>query len=81
MLEEYETKAKGEITPKKGTNPRHLQDHQRDAISAMDNLNKNFSSYSTLIVLPTGGGKTYTASNWLLRNAIDKSKKNFMAGT
>ena len=75
MLEEYETKAKGEITPKKGTNPRHLQDHQRDAISAMDNLNKNFSSYSTLIVLPTGGGKTYTASNWLLRNAIDKSKK------
>ena len=75
MLEEYEIKAKGEITPKKGTNPRHLQDHQRDAISAMDNLNKNFSSYSTLIVLPTGGGKTYTASNWLLRNAIDKSKK------
>lgn len=75
MLEEYEIKAKGEITPKKGTNPRHLQDHQGDAISAMDNLNKNFSSYSTLIVLPTGGGKTYTASNWLLRNAIDKSKK------
>lgn len=31
--------------------------------------------YSTLIVLPTGGGKTYTASLWLLHNAIDKNKK------
>lgn len=26
-------------------------------------------------MLPTGGGKTYTASTWLLRNAIDKGKK------
>lgn len=25
--------------------------------------------------MPTGGGKTYTASTWLLRNAIDKGKK------
>ena len=75
MIEEYETKAKGEIKPKRGVNPRQLQQHQQDAISALDNLNKNFSSYSTLIVLPTGGGKTYTASNWLLKNAIDKNKK------
>ena len=70
-----ETKSKGEVNPKKGANPRQLQEHQQDAISALDNLNKNFSSYSTLIVLPTGGGKTYTASNWLLKNAIDKNKK------
>ena len=75
MIEEYETKAKGEIQPKSGTNPRKLQNHQQDAIIALDNLNKNFSNYSTLIVLPTGGGKTYTASNWLLKNAIDKNKK------
>ena len=75
MFEEYETKSKGEVNPKKGTNPRQLQEHQREAISAMNNLNKNFSSYSTLIVLPTGGGKTYTASNWLLTNAIGKGKK------
>lgn len=28
-----------------------------------------------MVVLPTGGGKTYTASVWLLKNAIDKKKK------
>ncbi|MFT9057231.1 MAG: DEAD/DEAH box helicase family protein [Ethanoligenens sp.] len=32
-------------------------------------------AYSTLIVLPTGGGKTYTASMWLLRHALDQKKK------
>ena len=32
-------------------------------------------SYGTLVVLPTGGGKPYTASLWLLKNAIDKGKK------
>ena len=32
-------------------------------------------AYSTLVVLPTGGGKTYTASMWLLKNALDKRKK------
>ena len=73
MVEEYETKAKGEVNPKKGANPRQLQKHQRDAINAMDNLDKNFSSYSTLIVLPTGGGKTYTASTWLLPKSAVKA--------
>ena len=33
------------------------------------------SAFSTLVVLPTGGGKTYTASMWLLKNALDKKKK------
>ncbi len=32
-------------------------------------------SYSTLVVLPTGGGKTYTASMWLLRHALNNHKK------
>lgn len=32
-------------------------------------------SYSTLVVLPTGGGKTYTASMWLLRHALNEHKK------
>lgn len=30
---------------------------------------------STMIVLPTGGGKTYTVSMWLLRNALNYKKK------
>ena len=76
MSSDYiETKAKGTVKPKSGANPRTLQQHQDAAIKALDNLNKNFSAYSTLIVLPTGGGKTYTASTWLLRNALDKGKK------
>ena len=76
MSSDYiETKAKGTVKPKSGANSRLPYDHQRNAINAMDNLNKKFSAYSTLIVLPTGGGKTYTASTWLLRNALDKGKK------
>lgn len=74
-VEYVETKAAGEIIPKQGTNSRLPYSHQREAIKAMDELNKKFSAYSTLIVLPTGGGKTYTASTWLLRNALDKGKK------
>ena len=44
---------------------------------AMANLNiiDENDSYSTLVVLPTGGGKTYTAAMWLLMNAIDRKKK------
>lgn len=76
MEEDYiETKAKGTINPKGGENPRLPYIHQRAAIKALDNLNENFSTYSTLLVLPTGGGKTYTASTWLLRNALDNGKK------
>ena len=70
-----ETKAAGEVKPRRGVNTRMPYDHQRNALKALDNLNKKFSAYSTLVVLPTGGGKTYTASTWLLRNALDKGKK------
>ena len=43
----------------------------------MENLNIINASrqYSTMIVLPTGGGKTYTMSMWLLKNALDQKKK------
>ena len=63
-----------EITPMKGKNPRVLYEHQVEAIKALDNINKK-TSFRTLLVLPTGGGKTLTAVNWLLRNAVDKDKK------
>ena len=48
--------------------------HQREAIEAWDKLN-TLDIYSTLLVLPTGGGKTYTASTWLLTHALDNGKK------
>ena len=67
-------KSNGKIIAKKGKNPRNPYNHQKDAMKRMSLIDKE-DSFSTLIVLPTGGGKTYTASTWLLKNAIDKKKK------
>ncbi len=69
-----EVKSYGDVFPKKGTNTRTPYEHQKDAMRCLDRMNQE-PSYSTLVVLPTGGGKTYTASMWLLKNAIDKKKK------
>lgn len=75
MSEKYiDIKANGEVFPKTGSNPRSLYEHQKNAMVNLDIINRN-SSFSTLVVLPTGGGKTYTAAVWLLRNAIDHKKK------
>lgn len=69
-----EVKSFGEVFPKKGTNTRTPYEHQKKAMECLSNVNSK-PAYSTLVVLPTGGGKTYTASMWLLRNALDKKKK------
>lgn len=69
-----EVKSFGDIFPKAGTNTRTPYEHQKMAMAGLDKINQ-FPSYSTLVVLPTGGGKTYTASTWLLKNAIDRKKK------
>lgn len=69
-----EVDSNGSVSPKKGKNSRSLYDHQRDAIKNLD-LMDQLPKYSTLVVLPTGGGKTYTASLWLLKNALNKHKK------
>lgn len=57
-----------------GKNPRQLYEHQINAISQLNQIDKK-QRFSTLVVLPTGGGKTMTAATWLLTNAIDKGKK------
>lgn len=76
MQQEYiEFSAAGEVHPIPGATTRHPYQHQLDAIKALDQMDSENSNYSTLVVLPTGGGKTYTASTWLLRHAIDKGKK------
>lgn len=62
------------ITPALGKNPRQLYEHQEEAIRKLDAMNKR-GSFRTLLVLPTGGGKTLTAAYWLLRNAVDQNKK------
>jgi len=69
-----EIKNFGVIYPHQGANQRIPYEHQSKAMKNLDIINQK-PSYSTLIVLPTGGGKTATASTWLLKNAIDKGKK------
>ena len=67
--------ASGKITPQKCLNMKHPCEHQDEAMMSLDRMEKKSPSYSTLVVLPTGGGKTYTAATWLLRTALDRKKK------
>lgn len=69
-----EVKSNGVVSAKQGSNGRSPYEHQRKAMECLDIIDK-LDDYSTLVVLPTGGGKTYTASSWLLRKAINKHKK------
>lgn len=62
------------ITPAQGKNPRQLYEHQEEALKRLDIIDKR-REFRTLLVLPTGGGKTLTAAYWLLRNAVDNGKK------
>ena len=73
MNELIEVNCFGKILAKSGLE-RNAYDHQKEAMDALDKMNES-KSFSTLVVLPTGGGKTYTATSWLLRNAINKGKK------
>lgn len=74
LTDTIEVNSSGKVIPQAGTNPRLPYEHQKKAMESLDILDRE-RSYSTLVVLPTGGGKTYTASMWLLKNAIDKKKK------
>lgn len=57
-----------------GANKRPLYEHQIDAIAKLNQIDKG-SCFSSLLVIPTGGGKTFTAVRWLLNAAVDKEKK------
>ena len=74
MDRQFEVKSSGLINRIETQNTRQPYEHQIDAQKCLDIVNKN-DNYSTLVVLPTGGGKTYTATVWLLRNAINKNHK------
>ncbi|MSS64735.1 DEAD/DEAH box helicase [Velocimicrobium porci] len=69
-----EVKANGLVSAKKGANNRIPYAHQKAAMENLDIIDKE-SAYSTLVVLPTGAGKTYTASLWLLKHALNRKKK------
>lgn len=47
--------------------------YQLDAVSNLEVLDRTFPDYySTLVVIPTGGGKTRIAVEYLYKNAIDR---------
>ena len=69
-----EVTSNGEVFAKKGQNTRTPYEHQKQAMKCLDIIDRE-DSFSTLVVLPTGGGKTYTVSLWLLRHAINQNKK------
>ncbi len=71
-----EVKANGLVSAKKGANNRIPYAHQKAAMENLDIIDKE-SAYSTLVVLPTGAGKTYTASLWLLKHALNRKKKYY----
>lgn len=71
---EIEVLSHGTVTPKNGMNVRQPYQHQKNAMANLDLMDKA-DAYSTLVVLPTGGGKTYTASLWLLKHALNRRKK------
>ncbi len=74
MKDFIEVHSNGIVSKIQGTNDRIPYTHQKDAMRNLDIIDHE-DSYSTLVVLPTGGGKTYTASMWLLRHAINQHKK------
>ena len=52
-----------------------IMPHQAEAVKAMTSyfqLDKRKENRSGLVVMPTGSGKTYTAVNWLLNDAVVK---------
>ena len=73
-VEFVESTSSGRILCKDAHSTRVAYDHQLKAMECLDKINENHS-FATMVVLPTGGGKTYTASVWLLKNAINKKKK------
>lgn len=49
---------------------------QEKAFEALDKLKRNNpEGFASLLVLPTGAGKTYTAAHWVLRNYINEGVK------
>ncbi|MBM7652496.1 DEAD/DEAH box helicase family protein [Neobacillus cucumis] len=65
----------GQIIVSQGSNPRSLYPHQQQALSDLHKKLKKNGSFDGLLVLPTGGGKTSTAVQFILQAAINEGKK------
>lgn len=77
--EEFTNKSAGVIKVSNDINPNNPRQYQDESIKALNEkynektgTNKQFKG---LLVIPTGGGKTLVAIQWILSNFIDKNKK------
>jgi superfamily II DNA or RNA helicase len=56
-------------------NSKSPRDHQSKALAEMSKFFLKDDKSAGILVLPTGGGKTYTAVYWLLKNIISRNNK------
>jgi superfamily II DNA or RNA helicase len=73
----YYTLNIADITKQRKNNIKQPFPHQKEAFAALSNtLPTPIKDYrGTLLVLPTGGGKTFTSVNWICRNILSKGIK------
>ena len=66
----------GKIIISKDKSNRKLYKHQKEAIAA---LNKTITEdiYKALLVIPTGGGKTFTSVYWVMNQMINNNKRYY----
>ncbi len=54
--------------------PKKLYIHQKEAMKELTEQSKK-DKFKSLLVIPTGGGKTFTAVYWILKEMINNKKK------
>lgn len=64
----------GQIRVKLKSNPIQLYEHQLEALDVLKKMDQH-PSFKSILVIPTGGGKTLTTCWWLLNGALNKRKK------
>ena len=60
---------------RRGSAEKSLYPHQTQAIQCLNIIAGDLENFSTIVAIPTGGGKTLTAVWWLITNALDQGKK------
>ncbi|HHD2753888.1 TPA: DEAD/DEAH box helicase family protein [Clostridium perfringens] len=65
----------GTIKVREGEAKRKPYVHQKEAMSKLTKAVEAVDDYKGLLVIPTGGGKTLTAVQWILKNVLNKGSK------
>lgn len=64
----------GRVIILKSNSNRSLYKHQQEAIKALKGIS-SYDKYKGMLVIPTGGGKTFTSVYWVMNEMINKNKK------